>query len=99
MKLKPYQCACGQVHQRPSTKEILVIDCPCGRRDRCWPPTAGAKPDPVHDGFTWRHMPGTTPMDRRMSFSLFKRGQLSRDYITTTHKQRAVLNVLGTGLK
>jgi len=33
------------------------------------------KPDPVHEGKTWRNMPGNTPIQQRMNFALWKRGK------------------------
>jgi hypothetical protein len=33
------------------------------------------KPDPVHEGKTWRDMPGNTPIQQRMNFALWKRGK------------------------
>ena len=33
------------------------------------------KPDPVHEGKTWRDMPGSDADQRRFNFSLWKRGK------------------------
>jgi hypothetical protein len=33
------------------------------------------KPDPVHEGKTWRDMPGSTPTNQRLNFALWKRGK------------------------
>lgn len=41
----------------------------------------------THEGKTWRDMPGTDPLAKRMNFSLFKRDRLNRRILTEAHQQ------------
>jgi hypothetical protein len=55
-------------------------------------PVNNRKLSEVHDGLTVADMPGVTPMDKSMNFSLFKRGKLTREYVLAPPKKRAALN-------
>lgn len=50
---------------------------------------------PTHKGLTWKDMPGSDDTCRRMNFSLFKRGQISLEYVKLGQRQRAVTNMVG----
>lgn len=57
-------------------------------------------PLPTHEGLTWKDMPGGDTQFKKMNFSLFKRGHLSRAYVTASHRQQAKMAVnLGSVFK
>ena len=54
------------------------------------------KPDQIHEGLTWRDMPGSDNFDKRMSFVLFRLGKITKAYVLATPLERARMNSSGT---
>ena len=43
-------------------------------------------------GYTVKDMPGASPFDKALNFSLFKRGKITVEYITASAQKRAEMN-------
>lgn len=53
-----------------------------------------SKPDLIHEGLTWKDMPGNCTFNKRATFSLFRHGKVTKQYVLSTAEQKRSKNWL-----